>query len=137
MSDERVFRPRRSSLFANFFSHDPKKKVHGKDEEEETKTKRKKSDGGKRRSLVDSDDADIITYQQRYSRRSQSVCAPMAIPAVSHAKLQNYEQARRRGSDIEDQILKAKHEARTVSVIEGNLYIDYRYVGPMPIGCRV
>lgn len=140
MSDERTFRPRRSSLFANLFSHNPKNNVHIKDEEE-TMNEMKKSDE-KRRSLQDSKEALMISYQERYSRRSQSVSIPksvripksvsMTIPAVSHGKqLQNYEKAMRKSFDMEDQIIKAKHEARTVSVIDGNLYIDYRYIGPI------
>lgn len=35
------------------------------------------------------------------------------------------------------EILKAKAEAKTVSVISGKLYIDYRLVGPLPDGVRI
>lgn len=38
---------------------------------------------------------------------------------------------------MERQILKAKAEAKTVSVIDGNLYIDYKFIGPLPLGVRV
>lgn len=34
--------------------------------------------------------------------------------------------------NVEKQILKAKAEAKTVSVVDGDLYIDYQYVCPMP-----
>lgn len=39
--------------------------------------------------------------------------------------------------NIERQIIKAKAQAKTVSIIEGSLYIDYQYVCPMPYGFRM
>lgn len=39
--------------------------------------------------------------------------------------------------NVEKQILKAKAEARTVSVVDGDLYIDYQYICPLPYGLRV
>lgn len=39
--------------------------------------------------------------------------------------------------DIQNQILKAKAEARTVSAVNGDLYIDYKYVAHLPPGMRI
>ncbi len=38
---------------------------------------------------------------------------------------------------IQKQIIKAKNEAKTVTVLHGNLYIDYKYIAPLPAGCKV
>lgn len=38
---------------------------------------------------------------------------------------------------IQKEIFRAKSEAKTVSVIDGSLYINYQYVGPLPPGCVV
>lgn len=38
---------------------------------------------------------------------------------------------------IQKEIYLAKQQAKTVSVINGCLYIDYQYVGPLPPGCDV
>lgn len=40
-------------------------------------------------------------------------------------------------SNVESIILKAKAQAKTVSVVDGNLYIDYQYVCPLPPGLRI
>lgn len=37
---------------------------------------------------------------------------------------------------IQNLILKAKAQAKTISSIDGNLYIDYKYIGPLPVGIR-
>lgn len=138
MSDEKVIGPRRQSLL-NFFSpHDIKKKVHPKFKEE-NKTKGKEKGDEKRRSLQDTYDVGVNSYHKRdLRRRTQSVCVPSKKPVKSRIELQNFEEVnKRKNSTVEDEIIKAMHEARTVSVIDGDVYIDCEYVGPLPIGCRV
>ncbi len=39
--------------------------------------------------------------------------------------------------DIENKIRKAKQEMRTITVLNGCLYIDYKFVGDIPDGLTV
>lgn len=39
--------------------------------------------------------------------------------------------------NVEKEIMKAKAQAKTVSVVDGDLYIDYQYVCEMPFGVHV
>lgn len=66
--------------------------------------------------------------------RSRSVCVSFSLEDEESRTVEEQELI---NLNIQKQILKAKAEARTVSAVDGDLYIDYKYVGRLPPGIRI
>lgn len=152
-------RSRKNSLFRTLFSHETTKNAHKnvsadtvrEDLENIIGKKLSKEDEFSKRnsSISNCDSAALLDAQRRYSRRSQSVCVSSATASATSSATATptkvgYNNNRQRNfslaanstdlDDIEKQIMKAKCEAKTVSVIDGNLYIDYQFVASIPSG---
>lgn len=134
---------RRSSLFGDLFSRrksNPKNSIILKSPDAKDETKSLTDDYGKRKSLQQTP-AGVVLFnrQQRFSKRSQSICVDTVLKCQPMREKEKYQEVETDNNviDLEWQIMRAKREARTISVIDGNLYIDYRYVAPVPIGLKI
>lgn len=84
------------------------------------------------------DDFDSVASWRMYGRRCEH-----HLVSPTHEWAPSYEEDELSAADeenvmeVQKQIYRAKSEAKTVSVVNGCLYINYQYVCPLPPGCVV